>query len=176
MLPVYLTLVEGESEKTMLESIYIRYKGLMLSRAYDILRDRGLAEDAVHEAFLRILRNLNKLDSAESLRTKSFVVTVVENTAKTMYVKQNRTQALPVDEELVSTEDVIEQADARMTAEQIAKMIELLPEKLRNVMTLRYLNGLNDKEIASALGISGAAVRKRLERARRSLGELMGKG
>ncbi|MCH5299178.1 MAG: sigma-70 family RNA polymerase sigma factor [Ruminococcus sp.] len=173
MLQFYLTLVDGAEEKSKFEQIYIQYRGLMLSRAYEILRDTGLAEDAVHNAFIRILQNIAKLDDVESPRTKSFVVIVAENVAKTMYAKNMRQNVVPLDETYQSPVSIAEAAESRISAEYVAQKIAELPEQYSRVMMLKYLNQLTNREIASALKISEAAVRKRLERARRELSRLL---
>ena len=172
MLQFYLTLVDGAEERSKFEQVYIHYRALMLSRAYEILRDTGLAEDAVHNAFIRILQNISKLDEVESPRTKSFVVIVTENVAKTMYAKNMRQKTVPLDETYRSPVSIAE-AEGRINAEYVAQKIAELPEQYSRVMMLRYLNQLTNKEIASVLRISEAAVRKRLERARRELSRLL---
>ena len=53
MLTFYLSMIDSDSDKSKFEQLYIKYRNPMLNRAYDILGDRGLAEDAVHNAFLR---------------------------------------------------------------------------------------------------------------------------
>ena len=173
MLQFYLTLVDGAEEKSKFEQIYIQYRSLMLSRAYEILHDTGLAEDAVHNAFIRILQNVSKLDEVESPRTKSFVVIVTENVAKTMYAKNMRQKTVSLDEAYQSPISVAEAAEGRINAEYVAQKIAELPEQYSRVMMLKYLNQLTNREIASALRISEAAVRKRLERARRELSRLL---
>jgi RNA polymerase sigma-70 factor (ECF subfamily) len=62
----------------------------------------------------------------------------------------------------------------KLTAELVAEKIAVLPDIYRDIMVLKYLHELNDKEIASTLGISEAAARKRLQRARERLKKLIG--
>ncbi len=174
MLALYLLSLNGENEKGKFETLYTLYKGLMLSRAYEILGDRDYAEDAVHNAFMRILNNLDKLEEPEHPRSKGFVMIVLENVAKTMYVKRKKEKIVELDENIAWDKSVEADAERKLTAEYVAEKIAALPEKYRDVMVLKYLNGLNDKEIASALGISPAAARKRLQRSRESLRILLG--
>ena len=70
--------------------VYERYKKLMLSKAYDILHDYDLAQDAVSEAFIRVYKNRHKLDDLESGRTAAFLVMIVKNVSITMYNKQKK--------------------------------------------------------------------------------------
>ncbi len=174
MLALYLLSLEGESEKGKFEKIYTLYKGLMLSRAYEILGDRELSEDAVHNAFIRILNNIKKIDEPESPRAKGFVMIVLENVAKTMYVKRKKEKIVELNDNIAESSNVEINTETKLTAELIARKIAELPEKHRDILVLKYLNSLNDKEIASALGISSAAARKRLQRAREGLRKLIG--
>lgn len=174
MLSFYLTLADSDNEKDKFERIYHTYKGLMLSCAYSILKDESLSEDAVHNAFMRILSNLSKIDEVDSPRTRGFVIVITENVSKTMYNSLNRVKVIELDESIPYDVTVEQKAEQNLTAELIAEKIALLPENYRSVLTLRYFNGLDDKEIASVLGISHSLARKRLERARKALGKLLG--
>ena len=137
----------------------------MLSCAYDILRDSDLAEDAVHSAFLRVLKNLAKVGELDSPHTRSFLVIITENVAKSMYSKRKRQSAIPL-EEAYSRQDTGETPESSLNAKLLAEKIAALPEIYSRVMLLKYLNNLSDGEISSALAISQPAVRKRLQRAR----------
>lgn len=59
MLTLYLSLVELDDQRKV-EEIYIQYRQQMFYVACRILQDESLAEDAVHQAFLRIIDNLSK--------------------------------------------------------------------------------------------------------------------
>ncbi len=174
MIALYLSFVENENDKGKFEEIYIRYKSLMLSRAYEILRDRELSEDAVHNAFIRILKNLEKLDEADSNRTKGFVMIVLENVAKTMYVNSRKHNIIELNENISVDTNVEIDTEEKLTAEFIAQKIAQLPDNYREIITLKYLHGFNDKEIASVLNISQTSARKRLQRSREKLKKLVG--
>lgn len=173
MLTFYLALAE-DNDKRLIEVIYLRYKNLMLNRAYEILRDKALAEDAVHDAFMRIIRNTDKLGSADSPRTKGYVVIVTENVAKTMYTKSHKQNVVELDEAEPAKENVAAQVEGKLTAQLVAQKIASMPDKYREVMLLKYLHNMSDKEISSSLKISQSAARKRIERARLLLKKLLG--
>lgn len=174
MLAIYLSLVEGENEKTKFEKIYMNYRVLMLSRAYEILKDRQLAEDAAQNAFVRLLNNLDKVRDADSTKTKAYVMVILENVAKTMYIKRGKQKIFELDENIPDVSNVERETENKITAKAAAEKIAELPEKYRDVLVLRYFNDLSDKDIASTLGISQPAVRKRIQRARAKLITLMG--
>ena len=58
------------AEKIPFYNIYEKYKYLMFSIAMNVLRNTYSAEDAVQEAFVKILGHLDKIDGLDSDRTK----------------------------------------------------------------------------------------------------------
>lgn len=86
----WLFALASPAEGEAFEYIYTHYKGLMLQKAYGILRDPMLAEDAVSEAFIRIFKNMRKIEDPASNRCLAFVATITRNTALTMLHKERR--------------------------------------------------------------------------------------
>ena len=168
MLAIYLSMIDNQENKSKFESVYSKYKNLMLNRAYDIIKDSDLAEDAVHNAFLSILKNLSKINDVESKETKGYILVIVENAAKKIYNQEHKiiTTDYKDDELNISAEESFENKNAVQT---VKKQIESLPEIYIGVMILKFFNGLDDKEIASALAISVSTVRKRIMRGRKLL-------
>ena len=60
MLMLYMSMLDTQEEKSKFEEIYIQYRKLMFVCAKSILKDDALAEDAVHNAFIKIIRHLQK--------------------------------------------------------------------------------------------------------------------
>lgn len=73
----YLSLLDTEEEKSKLEKLYYQYKALMKYIALDILKDYSMADDAVHEAFIKLIRHLDGIDEIDSRKTKAFIVIVI---------------------------------------------------------------------------------------------------
>lgn len=165
MLALYLTMLSDERDKTKFSSVYYKYRYLMANRAFDILRDKGLAEDAVQDAFLRILKNLAAVGEVDSARTRNFVVIVTENCAKDIYRREHRAEVVELTDdagEYFVTED-------NLAVEEIKRQIAALPEIYSDTLSLKFFNELSDKEIASALSVSVSTVRKRLLKGREML-------
>lgn len=174
MLILYLGMLETPEEKDKFEELYNKYRRLMLYAANNILHDDFLAEDAVHQAFLKIIPHLHKLTDISCHKTKTYVVIVVENVSRTIYAKKKKLELI-----ITSTEDIDEETGLEITledtyfekydSEAIGKAIEQLPDIYRQVLVLHYYIGNSDKEIAMALDLNASTVRKRLERARQKL-------
>lgn len=175
MIAIYLSAIDNEKNQRKFEAVYLKYKNLMLNRAYDILKDFGLAEDAVHNAFLRILKNLHKIDDVDNIRTRGFVLVTVDNVAKSMYNKENRITVTDYEEleSETSVEEIVEDKDAVL---HITEAMNTLPEIYRYVFYLKYFNKFSDREIATALDIPVATVRKRLIRGKGLLINLLKRG
>ena len=58
---LYLQMLETPEEKSLFEQIYLEYRGLMYHVAYEILHNDQDAEDAVHQAFVKIVENIKKI-------------------------------------------------------------------------------------------------------------------
>ena len=159
-------------ERDAFEYLYTHYKGLMLRKAYDILRDPMLAEDAVSEAFIRIYRNMGKLDDPASNRSLAFVMTIVRNAALTIWHKQAR-QPTPLEDEAEPADsfDVEQQVVDGLSEQEIYALVDGLGEELRSVFLLKYAYDYSNKQIGQLLGISANNVTVRLYRARKKLAD-----
>ena len=158
------------------EYIFNKYKKLMLHKAHGILLDYHLAEDAASEAFIRIYKNLHKIDDPDSPQSAAFVVTIVKNVALTMLRQMKSYAAEEYDEEQHDTFDLEEYALSQVNAEQIYTLVDQLGEEMKSVFLLRYSYDLSHKEIGQMLGISENNVTVRLHRAKKKLAVLLQEG
>lgn len=173
MLSVYLMMIDNSDDKVKFEKVYKSFKNIMLNRAYEIVKDRQLAEDAVHNAFLKIINNLPKIYDADSNETKWYVIVIVTNEAKKIYNKENKilkAELMDVESDF-NLEAIVEDKNI---VEKVKREIDLLPEIYRDTMSLKYYNDLSNKEISSVLSIPISTVKKRLQRGRKILIQKLG--
>jgi RNA polymerase sigma-70 factor (ECF subfamily) len=131
------------------------------------LKNHQDAEDAVQKAFIRVACNIKQIDENECHKTKAFVVIVVERVAITAYNKKKKEPHISFDEipYSVAEDNVLEDVvmcNAVFT--DVLNRISALPRKYCDVLTLKYVHDLSGKEISDVVGVSHAAVRKRIER------------
>lgn len=88
---LYLSLLDTEEEKSKFEQLYYQYRKLMYLCAREILKDDQLAEDAVHEAFIKLTKYVKKINEIKCNKTKRFIVIVVESAAKDIWRKEKET-------------------------------------------------------------------------------------
>ncbi|MBR1432771.1 sigma-70 family RNA polymerase sigma factor [Ruminococcus sp.] len=162
MLSFYLQIISNE-DKLRFEQIYNNYKDVMFKKACSILKSRELSEDAVHNAFINIIKNLPQIYDPNDDKTKWYVIVVVENEAKKIYNREHKVVLTEMTEAECDF-DLEDNIDDRLLVEQIKVLIEKLPDIYRIPMSLKYYNELSVKEIASALSISKQTIYKRLER------------
>ncbi len=142
----------------------------MYIAACRVLDDPYKAEDAVHEAFIAISRNIGKLGAVDSVSTASYVIKAAKNTALNIIKKSQREAALPLDEVTDKGEDVlIDELCTKENYRAVVRAILALPEKYRDVLSLYYLNELTVTEIAVTLSLKENTVKQQLARGRKLL-------
>lgn len=160
---VYMQVIDAPSQKSKFEQLYLRYRGLMYYVAEQILHNPQDAEDAVHNAFLYIAENMQKISDPACPKTKSYIVTIAESKAIDLYRKKQRHPQLPWEEETVGM--TVEHTEAHTIAACIAK----LPSRYRVVLLLKYSHGYTGREIGKLMGITAANADKLLQRAKAKL-------
>jgi RNA polymerase sigma-70 factor, ECF subfamily len=168
-----------------------RHQTAMVRVAQIYVSRRDIAEEVVQEAWLGVLRGLDRFEGRSSLKTWLF--RIVTNLAKTRAVREGRTipfSALrspeSVPEPAVEPERFRRPDDPRWpghwsskptewpeqqllggeTLERIQDAIEALPDSQRAVITLRDVEGWSAQEVCNALELSETNQRVLLHRAR----------
>lgn len=160
---IYLSMIETTEERDMFEKVFLKYRYLMLHVASKILQNHHDAEDAVHEAFISVIKNIDKFSDVESPKTRSLIVLIVERKAIDILRKKQKEDLLEINESIVGIELSVP-GDLG-----VADALARLPAHYREVLLMRYDNGLTTREIAKLLDITESGVRKMLGRAKREL-------
>lgn len=169
-------LAHAQTEEAALEALVQEYAGALYRVAYSVLRNPADAEDAVQEAFLRVLRHRDTLHEVRDQRV--WLIRIVWNI---VLDRKRRSKTRP------ETDDVQELARVLpsngLSAEQLAaaaqhhshvlSCVDKLPPKERQVLTLSAFEELSSVEIAAVLGITESSVRSRLFRARNLMADLL---
>lgn len=124
-----------------------------------ILGNAEDAEDAVQNTFLRYYRKAPAFSSEEHER--AWVIRCAINCAKSLCTARNRHHHEP-----------LENCHAAAPSGGLPELLWYLPIKDRAVLQLKYVEGYTSEEIAQLLGGSAAAVRKRIERAKKRAEEI----
>jgi len=142
-------------------AIVRQHQSMVFSVAYHFLRDQALAEEIAQEAFLRLYRNLDSIESASHLmnwlRKVTWRLCVDE--------VRSRPALHPVSLDEVN-EPVVQTPDSDpLLAERLRAMVSGLPEGMRMTVILRFQEDMELSEIANVLDIPINTVKSRLQRA-----------
>lgn len=132
-----------------------------LSRRFSSLPDH---DDLVQETYVRLLRIS---DPQRLVHARAFLFTIARNVAIDRVRHMRRTPVEPIEDtaEITSLEtapNVAELLDHAQRHEAMLTALGTLPERCREVMLLRYVDGFSVQEIAQHLGLAAATVRGHL--------------
>ncbi len=167
------------------ESLVNRYENKVYRLAIRMLRNPEDAEDALQETFLQVYRGLKSFEGRSTFSTWLFRLATNVCLMKIRHRGTEPARMLPLEDYLPRHENgehpqiidwTIRPEEALLSKESREKMMEAL-DKLspdyRAVFILRDMEGFSNAETGEALGISVAAVKSRLHRARLTLRGLL---
>lgn len=149
------------------EKIWHCYRRLMMYIANGFFGDPIQAEDAVSDAFERIMRSLDRFEEIPSQRAKGLVIIITKNCCRDI-MRKSEYEAEP-DE---NPTDGVTPADIVISAETVRRItacIERLNGSYADILRLKLLYEMSDADIARTLGITPQNARTRLCRARNAL-------
>lgn len=156
-----------------IEDIYIKYHKTMLYSAYRILGDYDHAEDAVQDAFVRIIKYADKVTRVSGNDLKALVIVISKNCARRLYEKHQKQIVSgyldDINSNLIAQNNTEDAALSTLTLSPMYNLICALGDSYRDVVLLKYYYDLLDRDIARLLNLSEINVRVRLSRARNTL-------
>lgn len=156
----------ASNEDEEFEALVKRQSHFVFRVAYAILRNSHDAEDVIQETFLKLYRS-QAWEKIENER--AFLARVVWRMAVDRLPKAQPAYAEPESEPLSAAPTPEQEVIAANRYESIHRMIDALPEELRQPLTLSAIDELNSREIALILGIPEGTVRTSIMRARQIL-------
>lgn len=163
---IYLQMIGTPEDRSKFEFLYMEYRGLMFHVANKILHNEQDAEDTVHQAFLKVAENIEKIGDPKCPKTQGYIVTIAENKAIDLYRRRQKRQVVELSDDLPGVTAIYEGENT------LAACILKLPARYREVILLRYYQGYSVKEVAAILGLSLSAASKLNQRAKNRLREL----
>ena len=151
-----------------LENTILKYSDLLYRICFLILKNEQDVGDVIQETFIQYMKKHPDFESEE--KKKAWLIKVSQNKCKDFLRFHKRHSYVPIDEVediLMGTSDV--EASDKVQLEEIWE----LEYKLKSVVILYYIEGYSIKETAQMLAISESACKKRLERARNKLKEML---
>lgn len=159
------------------EALVRRYRSELFHFLVRFAGSRAAAEDVFQDTFLQVYQSIETFDTKR--RFKPWLFTIAANKARDYLRRRARRPAAPLsapvgdEEEGQTFVDLMEGdlplpqelAEDAETAERISRVIEQLPDHLREILLLAYFQKLSYAEIAEVLGIPLGTVKSRLHTA-----------
>ena len=182
--PILLEKIKTGDYKAF-EILVTRYESKVYRLAIRMLRNQQDAEDALQETFLQVHRGLPSFEGRSTFSTWLFRLATNVCLMKIRHRGTEPSKLLPLEDYLPRHEEgevpqmvdwTIRPEEALLSKESREKMMEALekiPPEYRAVFILRDMEGFSNIETGESLGISVAAVKSRLHRARLALRGLL---
>lgn len=151
-------------------AVYEAHYPDLLRFAGFIAPEAGMAEDLVHEAFVKLYGAWNRID--DPARVGGYLRTTVLNLARGRarhlgVIRRNRPDPRP---DMASAESGAMRNDSR---DRVVDALGQLSDRQRACLVLRHYEDRSESEIAEILGISIGSVRTHVHRGMESLGRLL---
>lgn len=148
------------------ETLYHRHRDWVYRLAYRFTRDHELAQDVVQETFTYLLKKFPGFELTAHITT--FLYPTVKFTSLNMLRQRQRNDGVDIEPETIPV-PAPENTDAARS--DLAAALSVLPNAQREVVLMRFVDGLTADEIAAALDIPAGTVKSRLHKALQTLRE-----
>lgn len=156
-------LLPNENNKLLIQ-IYTGYYPLLKYMAHRIVNDSFTADDMVHEAILKLIRYLPKLQKLERKALMAYCVRTVESVCISYIRKESRRKIVLNDQTIeFLPEELIEKDEIK---EKVNNVLSELSQLDRHLLIYKYVMGYSHKEIGCLLGIEPKYISTYIKRAR----------
>lgn len=173
MLAFYLSLLETEESKCLVERIYNTYERFMFSVAYKVTNNRADSEDIVHDSMMWIINNIDKIEIDFSNKTKAFLATIVSHKAIDSIRGNKKMQCSNMIENETELTNCFGALNS-ISPIEVKEIMEKLPLDVKSVINLRFVFGFSASQTAQMLGLDENAVYYRTEKARKIIKQFLG--
>lgn len=165
------------------EQLYNKYARGMLRAANAKTDDYHLAQDAVQQTFIKILKmDSSKIDDSDERRVFNLLCMMAQQAVTELFNKK----AKAVGEQILDKEDFQMESECegdpldcllqKIAVEEVRDAMMSLPDSYLQPMLLKYVHGLTNEDIARTMGIEANNVYIRIHRGREKLKKILGKG
>lgn len=173
---IFLIALTNEDE-ALINELFTLHNQQLFRVSMSILHSSDNAEEAVQEAFLKIINNIEKIHKIPCHERLPFCVVIVKNISISMCRSQKKTISVNFAAEMedLADEELVDDIVLRKSdTEKLLNMLNLLPTEDKILLQLRWGEEMPYNNIAELLNIPPATARKRASRALLKLKELFG--
>ena len=179
MISTALALLETDEQRNVLSEFYQKYKNRFYAIAYSKLHGKDAAEDAVQEAFLRIVDKPENFFKIEHNKRMAYADVIVRNVSIDMFNKNNVHELEELTDDVSNENYALGLEDTvigSVSKNELLAFILKLPVLQRDILNLKVVFELSNSEIAQKLNVSENVVRQRLYQARKSILDFLESG
>ena len=154
------------SEKQF-DYVYNEYAKELYNIAYGYTRNRDDSIDIMQNAYVVLLESNKKFESNEHI--KYFLIRVTINESLDLLKSASKKRVIKNNDVVVN----FPETEKEELQYDLSEIVNTLPEKYKTIIILHYYDDMKIKDISSVLKISEPAVKKRLERARKLIKEII---
>jgi RNA polymerase sigma-70 factor (ECF subfamily) len=164
-------------DEEALGSIYDAFSSAIFRYALRLIGNSEAAEDVVSETFFRFIRSIQG-GGGPKKHLKAYLYRVAHNLIVDQY-RRNPIAELDFDTETLERtegkEDPAYQAEMLIAQSEVRKKLWMLTEEQRQVIVLKYLEGMSNQEVANVLGKPVGAIKSLQHRGLNSLRRMFAK-
>ena len=172
MISYYLSIIDTEEAKDKVIFIYENFYPFMCYSAGEVLgHNKPDVEDAVHNAMLKLIENIDLIDLSDVKKVKNLCGIVAKNKARD-HCKLRDNQTIALDDTVDTSDDYSNPDDIVVIEESCGIILEAihdLDDTYRDVCVLKYVHGYKIREISAILALPQNTVSTRLSRAKQLL-------
>lgn len=177
MLMMLLAVADDTGQAEKFTAIYERYHRALCGLAYSILKEQHAAEDAVQNAFLNILKNLDKIVEIDCSKTRAFLIVITRRECYKIYNARKSDNLIEWEYDPADTRDILwEDIERSVDREALRTALLGLAETDRQLLLGKYACGYSYKELSDLLGLSEKNVSVRIVRAKQRVIALLKEG
>ena len=154
------------SEKQF-DYVYNEYAKELYNIAYGYTRNRDDSIDIMQNAYVVLLESNKKFESNEHI--KYFLIRVTINESLNLLKSASKKRVIKNNDVFVNFPETKKEE----LPYDLSEIVNTLPEKYKTIIILHYYDDMKIKDISNVLKISEPAVKKRLERARNLIKEII---
>lgn len=168
----------SESENFIIE-MYVKYKFDFLYVAMKYLHNKTKAEDAVHDAFVEVCKNVENYQNLSCIDFRRKIVVIVRNKCVDMIRKDKKISSTEFDKvgAVLESDDIpVDEYVARIDEiSRVSEYVNAIDETSQKSLRLKYVEGKTYKEIAEEMGTNIKTVEVRIARAKQKVRNMMRK-
>lgn len=157
--------------KENIENIWLKLNSKLYSFILGKVHDNSVAEDILHDLYIRIHSNIDKLK--DDTKFQSWIYQIARNLIIDYFrslQKQSKVQLHPSLENIDELPDIDYMSE---TLEDMIKMMSNLPSDYCEALCLTEIQGMSQKAYAENIGISYSGAKSRVQRARSMLRDML---